>query len=77
MILSISVGWSLNEGSLEGWRDIPKNSFDSAVRNCSLHLHLHQTKKVFNAEDDYEKVEKTPLYLVDDLAGLNRVRFAS
>jgi len=31
-----------------------------------------QTKKVFNAEDDYEKVEKVPLYLVEDLASKNR-----
>mmetsp|Transcript_10832 Transcript_10832/g.17510 ORF Transcript_10832/g.17510 Transcript_10832/m.17510 type:complete len:785 (+) Transcript_10832:103-2457(+) len=32
-----------------------------------------ETKKVFgNTEDDYEKVEKVPLYLVDDMASINR-----
>lgn len=31
-----------------------------------------QTKKVFDAADDYEKVEKVPLYLVEDLASKNR-----
>eukprot|EP00954_Amorphochlora_amoebiformis_P008229 637730-Amorphochlora_amoeboformis.AAC.1 len=32
-----------------------------------------ETKKVFNADDDYEKIEKTPLYLVENLASIKRV----
>ncbi|GAB5355415.1 hypothetical protein AAMO2058_000203500 [Amorphochlora amoebiformis] len=31
-----------------------------------------ETKKVFNADDDYEKIEKTPLYLVENLASIKR-----